>query len=332
MLLNDYSMIAFANALEAFRMANYISRRELYRWEVVPITEQGVVASNGLQMHTTGDLRTLDDCSMVMVCAGVDVRRATTDKVHQVLRHLAGRDIALGALCTGSYALASAGLLDNYRCSVHWENLAAMREEFPRIRFTQAVYVIDHDRFTSSGGTAPLDMVLRLIRDQHGRQLATQISEQFILERQRAEDDCQKAPQPECIGPGYEHLAEALQFMAANIEEPLSVLEIANAIPLSVRQLERLFHRYCQMSPAQYYMQLRLQRARELLTHSALPIMEITVACGFQSASHFCKAYRQLFGHAPSEERRQSKNRPDIAVPGTVSARTLQQAERRIAA
>jgi transcriptional regulator GlxA family with amidase domain len=304
LLLSDYSMIAFANAIEVFRMANYLSRRTLYTWDVVPAQELGATASNGLNVHATASVESLGGCDMVLVCGGIDVRAATDEHVRGTLRHLAARQVPLGALCTGSYALASAGLLDGYRCAVHWENLAAMREEFPKVVFAQAVFTIDRDRYTCSGGTAPLDMALHLVRERHGSQLATQISEQFILERQRASTDRQRMPQPECIGPGYQHLTEAAEIMAANIEEPLALQEIAEAIHISLRQLERLFHRYYSMNPAQYYMNLRLRRARELLTHSSLPIMQITIACGFQSSSHFCKAYRNLFGHPPSEERR----------------------------
>jgi transcriptional regulator GlxA family with amidase domain len=304
LLLSDYSMIAFANAIEVFRMANYLSRQTLYTWDVVPAQTLGATASNGLNLAATASIDSLGGCDMVLVCGGIDVRAATDEYVRGTLRHLAARQVPLGALCTGSYALASAGLLDGHRCAVHWENLAAMREEFPKVVFAQAVFTIDRDRYTCSGGTAPLDMALHLVRERHGSQLATQISEQFILERQRASTDRQRMPQPECIGPGYQHLTEAAEIMAANIEEPLALQEIAEAISISLRQLERLFHRYYAMNPAQYYMNLRLRRARELLTHSSLPIMQITIACGFQSSSHFCKAYRNLFGHPPSEERR----------------------------
>jgi transcriptional regulator GlxA family with amidase domain len=303
LLLNDYSMIAFANAIEVLRMANYLSRRTLYTWDVVPAHDASA-ASNGLKLTTASTFEDLAACDIVLVCGGIDVRAATDADLRNTLRHLAARRVPLGALCTGSYALASAGLLDGYRCAVHWENLAAMREEFPNVVFAQAVFTIDRDRYTCSGGTAPLDMALHLVRERHGSQLATQISEQFILERQRASTDRQHMPKPECIGPGYQHLTEAGEIMAANIEEPLTLQEIANVVGISLRQLERLFDRYYSMNPAQYYMNLRLRRARELLTHSTLPIMQITIACGFQSSSHFCKAYRNLFGHPPSEERR----------------------------
>jgi transcriptional regulator GlxA family with amidase domain len=315
-LLRNYSMIAFANAIEVLRMANYLSRETLYRWTVVCADGDAAEASNGLSLQSAGSLEALDACDAVFVCGGVEVQAATTEQLRQDLRRRAARGQALGALCTGAHALASAGVLDGYRCAVHWENLAAIRETFPKVDFAQEVFLIDRDRYTSSGGTAPLHLMLHLIRNRHGTRLAMDISEQFIVDRLRAPSDMQRIPQPECIGPGYEHLAEAAELMAANIEEPLPLAEIASAIRISLRQLERVFHRYYSMNPAQYYMNLRLRRARELLMHTSQPIMHITVACGFQSSSHFCKAYRSLFGHAPSDLRRASA----VAQDGTERA------------
>lgn len=308
-LLHDFSMIAFANAVETLRMANYISRRTLYRWTVVQAEPSQPVASNGLTVSSNGSAEDLASCNLVLVCGGLNIRQVTTDPVRRLLRQCAARGAAMGALCTGSFALASAGLLDNHRCAIHWENLAAISEEFPKVRFTPEVFIFDRDRITCSGGTAPLHMVLHLIRGHHGPKLVMAVSEQFIVERLRASSDRQRIPQPECIGPGYQHLTEAAEIMAANLEEPLSLIELAGLVGLSLRQLERLFNRYFSMNPAQYYMNLRLRRAQELLTHSSQPIMQVTVACGFQSSSHFCKAYRSLFGHAPSDERRQQADK-----------------------
>lgn len=304
LLLRDYSMVAFANALETLRMANYISRRGLYRWSVVTPDGEAAIASNGLSLACTGGHEALLDCDLVFVCGGTDVRAAVTETTRRLLRQCAGRGVTLGALCTGAFALASAGVLDGYRCAIHWENLAAIRDEFPKVSFAQEVFIVDRDRITCSGGIAPMHLMLHLVRARHGGRLALEISEQFIVERLRAADDRQRIPQPECIGPGYQHLSEAAELMAANIEEPLPLADVASAINLSLRQLGRLFNRYFSMNPAQYYMNLRLRRARELLMHTSLPVMQITMASGFHSSSHFCKAYRDLFGHPPSDERR----------------------------
>ncbi len=313
-LMPDYSMIAFANAVETLRMANYISRQTLYRWTVVLSSPTEMSASNGLTLAASHDMSALETCETVYVCGGVNIRANTDEALRKNLRQLAARGKTLGALCTGTFALASAGLLDGRRCAIHWENLAAMREEFPKVNFCTEVFVVEDKRITCSGGTAPLHLMLHLIRAQQGPKLVMDISEQFIVERLRASGDRQRIPQPECIGPGYQHLTEVAQIMAANIEEPLTLVELADAISLSLRQLERLFHRYFNMGPAQYYMNLRLRRAQELLTHTSLPIMEVTLACGFQSASHFSKAYRSLFGYSPSQERGQKSITPPLAA------------------
>lgn len=304
LLLHSYSMIAFANALEVLRMANLLSGQRLYTWTVATSDGSVVPASNGLSVEKPGVLADLDACDLVFVCGGVEVQKAIGGAVLQDLRRRAARGQALGGLCTGTHALAEAGVINGYRCAVHWENLSALREACPKVRFALEVFVVDRDRVTASGGIAPLHLMLHLVRTHHGNKLAMAISEQFIIDRVRDQSEQQRLPQPEFVGPGYEHLIEATELMAANIEEPLALSEIAEATGVSLRQLERLFHRYHDVTPAQHYMALRLRRARELLAHTSAPIMQITVACGFQTASHFCKAYRAQFGHSPSDHRR----------------------------
>lgn len=305
LLLDSYSMIAFANALEVLRMANLLSGQRLYTWAVATVNGEATSASNGLAIANPVSLADLDACDVVFVCGGVEVQKAISAAVVQDLRRRAARGQVLGGLCTGAHALAEAGVMNGYRCAVHWENLTALREAWPKVRFALEVFVIDRDRITASGGIAPLHLMLHLVRGHHGNKLAMSISEQFIVDRIRDQTDQQKLPQPEFVGPGYEHLVEAMELMAANIEEPLALSEIADAAGVSLRQLERLFHRYHDVTPAQHYLALRLRRARELLAHTSAPIMQITVACGFQTASHFCKAYRTQFGHSPSDHRRQ---------------------------
>lgn len=323
LLLENYSMIAFTNAVEVLRMANLLSRQKLYTWTVASANGSQSAASNGLTVEDSGNLEALDACDLVFVCGGVEVQKAISDSVVQDLRRRAARGQALGALCTGTHALAAAGVLDGYRCAVHWENLVALRESHPKVHFALEVFVIDRERVTASGGIAPLHLMIHMVRAHHGNKLAMAISEQFIVDRVRDQTDQQKLPQPEFVGPGYEHLVEAAELMAANIEEPLTLSEIADAAGISLRQLERLFHRYYNVTPAQHYLTLRLRRARELLSHTSAPIMQITVACGFQTASHFCKAYRALFGHSPSEHRRQggSQGLVHVGVAADTGAR-----------
>jgi transcriptional regulator GlxA family with amidase domain len=206
--------------------------------------------------------------------------------------------------------LARAGLLDGRRCTLHWENLAAFAEQFPRITTTTDIFVIDGDRFTCSGGTAALDMMLELITARDGRALANDVSEQFIHPRIRGARDQQRMAAQSRLGAASEKLVAAVGLMESSTEEAREVADIAARVSLSARQLERLFAKYVHKSPSRYYRELRLDRARRLLLETTKPILDIAVACGFASASHFSRCYRIVYGHRPSAERAAQPARP----------------------
>ena len=316
--LRQFSMIAFTNAIEPLRMANYLSREEIYRWTVYSVDGMPVPASNGLTVAQTAPIDESDLPDILFVCGGIDVQHVVDESLLQLLRRIARKRIVIGALCTGSYALAKAGLLDDYRCAIHWENLSALRETFPRTVFTPDLFVVDRDRCTCTGGIAPLDLMLHLIAPRIGKTLTAGISDQFIVERVRDGKDRQRIPLPARLGGYHKSLTQAAALMEANIEEPLSLEELAQMTEVSQRQLQRLFRRNLGVTPAQYYVNMRLRRARELLLQTDLPIMNITVACGFRSPCHFSKSYRSVFGHSPSRERR-DPDRTDTSarLPGS---------------
>ncbi|MEC5162035.1 AraC family transcriptional regulator, glycine betaine-responsive activator [Janthinobacterium sp. CG_23.3] len=327
LVLNNFSMIAFANALEPLRMANYLSRKNLYSWFVINADSADSTdstgpasgaASNGLSLSPMYRADEAPPCDILFVCGGTHVREAVTNDVVKLLRVYAGRGTPLGGLCTGTFALAKAGLLNGYRCAIHWENLASIREEFPAILFSSDLFVIDRSMFTCTGGTAPLDLMLNLIRLKGGKSLASDVSEQFSVERIRDQKDQQHIPLLSRVGFGHEALLDAAVFMEMNIEEPFALDVLAEQVGLSLRQLERLFKRYLNITPAQHYLNLRLRRGREFLLQTNMSVMEVTVACGFQSSSHFCKSYRSLFGYAPSRERHQDHSLPPAPPPAAV--------------
>lgn len=305
--LHNYSMIALSSAVEPLRMANRICKRDAYEWSILSLDGAPVPASNGLTLSPTLPLERGAGWNVIFVCGGIDVQRATTPALVAALRRLAQRKIDLGSLCTGGYALAKAGLLDHYRAAIHWENMSALREEFPQIRFVEQLFAIDRDRYTCSGGVAPLDLMLNLISARLGDDVAPKISEQFILDRIRGERDRQHIPLQAKIGSFHETLIKAAALMEANIEEPMSLDQLAEAVGVSRRQIERLFKRHLNLVPTRYYLELRLHRARELLLQTPMSIMDITIACGFQSPPHFSKCYRSLFGYPPSAERQMQR-------------------------
>ncbi len=305
--LPNYSLIALSSAVEVLRMANRVTKQDIYEWSLASLDGLPTPASNGLSMSPTLAVENMGTADIVFVCGGVNVEQSVTPELLQVLKSLAKKQVPLGSLCTGGYALAKAGLLDKYKAVIHWENMSALREQFPRVIFSDQLFVVDRDRYTCSGGIAPLDLMLNIIKAHVGRDIAPMISEQFILDRIRNDQDRQHVPLQARVGLFHENLIEAAALMEANIEEPLSLDEIAALVGVSRRQIERLFKRYVGEVPTKYYLDMRLRRARGLLLQTAMSIMDIAVACGFQSPPHFSKCYRNMFGHTPSAERQNSR-------------------------
>lgn len=310
--LNNFSMIAFSNAIEILRMANYLVGEDIYQWSVITPDGLPVQASNGLSFLKTTTLENAGIPDVLLVCGGIDVQDAVDPSVIRLLTQVSKQDIWLGSVCTGSYALAKAGLLDGYRCTIHWENMASLCEEFPYINFMEELFVIDRNRCTCAGGTAPLDLMLAFVSARFGKNLVAEISDQFMVVRARDSKDQQHIPVAARVGYSHKALVEVSALMEANIEEPLTLDELARLAGLSQRHLQRMFRHTLSMTPMHYYLNLRLRRARALLLQTEMSIMSITVACGFQSSCHFSKSYRTLFGYSPSVERRQHEHAPAV--------------------
>ena len=308
LLLPEYSMIAFTSGVEPLRMANRLSGKTLYEWSVITTTGDPVQSSSGLTVLADKALHNALPLDMIFVCGGVNIQSHAEKSTLFWLKKLEKSQTSMGAICTGTYLLAKAGLLDKHRCTIHWENMASMREEFPNVIVSSELFEIDNNRYTCAGGTATLDLMLNIIKKQHSVELAAAISEEFILERIRNQNDRQRIPLKQYLGTGQPKLIEAVTLMESNIEEPISLDELAYHVGLSRRQLERLFQKYLKCVPTRYYLELRLKRARELLLQTSKSIVDVAFACGFVSAPHFSKCYRDMFGSAPRDERRLKKN------------------------
>ena len=304
LMLPEYTLSAFSNAIGILRMANRLTDRALYTWSVHSFDGQSVISSAGLELTIDGSLADATDANILMVCGGYSVKKYCNKLLTDGLRKIAKRKIPIGGIDTGTYALAVAGLLDGYRCTIHWENLSSLREEFPRLEITSSLFVIDRDRYTCSGGISSIDLMLNLIASIHGHQLVQEISEQFTCDRVRTEKDAQRAPLKYLIGASQPRLVDAVTLMESNIEEPLTLDEVADYVGISRRQLERLFNRYLHCAPSRYYLELRLSRARLLLLQTSIAVIDVAISCGFSTAPHFSKCYSDLYGKPPSAERR----------------------------
>jgi transcriptional regulator GlxA family with amidase domain len=302
-LAPNFSMIAFAATLEPLRIANRLARRELFTWRLASEQGKPVRCSNGAAVGVDVDLADTGRGATIVLCGGIDIHQAATRALMTWLRKQARLGAKFGAVCTGAWVLAKAGFLDGKRCTIHWENREAFAEEFPEIEVSNHVYEIDGDTLTSAGGTAGADMMLELISRAYGSDLASLVADQMILAPVRASSEEQRLSVPARIGVRHPKLVSIIQKMERHIEEPISPSDLAREVGMSTRQLERLFRRYLDRPPKRYYMELRLQRARNLLLQTDMSVINVALACGFTSPSHFSKCYRAQYGRTPYRER-----------------------------
>ena len=304
LLLPNFTMLALCSVVDPMRLANQLAGRELYDWSIVTEDGQPVASSGGVKTMADTSIQHAPSCGMLMVVGGWDIAANFTENHLKFLRQLDQQGVRLAGVCTGAYVLAEAGLMDGYKCSTHWENMAVLQERHPLVECNNQLFTITGNRVTSSGGTAALDMMINLVGKDHGMSLANAISQMFILDRIRTESDHQKVPLKLATGMAAPpKLVEATELMEANIEEPISLEELSKMLDISRRQLERLFKNNLNCPPSRYYLRVRLFRARQLLKQTTLPIIDIASLCGFVSTPHFSKCYRTHLGIPPRLER-----------------------------
>ena len=311
-LTPKFSMMACSVAVDALRLTNRVLGKQTYAWHMVSKDGGPVRSSSGMEVVADCDLeavrRATSDpttTSMMIVCSGIEVEKYDEPAVFGWLRRLHSRGIAIGGLCTGAWILARSGLLDNRRCAIHWENLPGFSEKFPDVFVRSCLFEVDNSLYTCAGGTASLDMMLHLIGRAHGEQVVARICELSLIDRIRPADDRQRLPIGARVGVQNPRLLAIIELMEANVAEPLSLAEISDVTGISRRHVERLFRQHLGRSPARYYLDVRLERARRLLRHSNLPIVEVAIAAGFVSASHFSKRYRERYDVTPQADRRE---------------------------
>ncbi len=302
-LLDQFTMLSFACAIEGLRIANRMSGQALYEWRLVGETGSGVRCSAGALFPLDGTLGEVRRNDTICLCSGLDVAQVTTRPLLSWLRREDRRGARIGGLCTAAWIMAEAGLLDRRRSTIHWENQDGFAERFPDVTLTKSVFTVDGRYFTTAGGTSSIDLMLKLIADDHGDDLANEVADQLIYSSIRTDQDTQRLSMPSRIGVRHPKLARVIQMMEGHIEDPISPAILAREVGLSARQLERLFRRYLNRSPKRYYMQLRLQRARSLLLQTDMSVIAIAMACGFASPSHFSKCYRAQYATTPYRER-----------------------------
>jgi transcriptional regulator GlxA family with amidase domain len=303
-LLPDFTLLAFSAALDPLRIANQLAQLPLYRWTVTSVAGEPVISSCGMSVNVDEPLGPATRETDLVVCGGTVRSGSASKKLLSLLRQHSRFGGRVGGICTGTIALAQAGLLAGRRATLHWENQPAFRETFPEIEVSENAYEIDGGVFTCGGGVGATDMMLEWIEADYGPSFANVVADMCLHTQRRADRAPQRASISNALNSRNPLLVGAIKVMQANIETPVSMEELAEAVKCSRRQLERLFTKYLQQTPHRFYRDLRLDHARGLLRETDLSVSEISVASGFTSPMVFSKSFRMRFGFSPARGRK----------------------------
>ncbi|HDZ56325.1 MAG TPA: GlxA family transcriptional regulator [Pseudomonas xinjiangensis] len=296
------------SGLSVLRSANRMAGYGCYSVQCYTLGNEPIITDEGWQLPA----RTWTGCHtglsrFWLVADSSSIPEVVSPHLTHQFKALAREGVALGGLEGGVFALAMAGLLDNHRCAVHWRLIDEFRERFPGVQATSQLFEQDRGRLSSSGCQATVDLFLCQLAEDYGHDLAALVAEDLIAERIRDGGERQRIPLRNRLGSTHPKLTQAVILMESNIEEPLTTDEIARHVCVSRRQLERIFKQYLNSVPSQYYLELRLNRARQMLMQTSKSIIQIGLSCGFSSGPHFSSAYRNCFGITPREDRNQRR-------------------------
>ncbi len=302
LLINGFPLMPYAAVIEPMRAANLLSGRQLFRWTNIASTST-VVSSSGVEAQCESMGRALPRFDLLFVVTGGNPARFEHAPTFAWLRRLAKAGTRLGGISGGPFILAKAGLMDGHSMTVHWEHAPALREAFPMVHVRRSLFVIDRQRITCAGGTAPLDMMHALIAETHGAALAQSVSDWFLHTDVRPSHGAQRASIVERYGVHDAKLIATLEMMESNMGDPLPRAELAKRAGLSTRQLDRLFASHLGTSLQSQYMEIRLANACAMLRQTGISVTGVALANGFSSGSHFSRAYKEKYGKPPRAER-----------------------------
>lgn len=299
-LVPGFTLLAFSSAVEPLRIANQLSQKPLYSWTVLSENGEPVESSSGIALDVDGKLENLDKSVRLFVSAGNSTAASESPAIVAATHRHYRFGGVVGGICTGAVALARAGLLEGRRFTLHWENQPAFLETFRDLTPTSARYESDDRIVTCGGGAASMDMMLNFIAQDHGDDFATMVSEMCLLPVMSGTVREQRSSLGALMASRNPLLLKTVQHMQNHIDSPLTVEELAQLGGCSRRHLERLFDASIGQAPKRFYIELRLDRGRNLLSTTELSLLEIAMACGFESVSHFSKNFRRKFGVSPT--------------------------------
>ncbi|MEB8433409.1 GlxA family transcriptional regulator [Cocleimonas sp. KMM 6892] len=308
LLIDDFALMAFSSAIEPLRAANTLLKRAkeqaFYKIDLFSIDDVSTKSSMGIQVNATAKLEDAENVDILFVVGGGEFNVLKKPEIYKLLRKLSNQGMILGGVSGGPVTLALAGVMNNRRMTAHWEYTTALQELMPDILLENSLYVIDRDRYTCAGGVAPVDMMNAILTKHHGATFAQEVSDWFIHTEVRPSAGPQRSSLAERYPSATQPVILAIEAMQNHIADPLDLEQLARLSEISPRQLNRLFKDKLGHKTMEFYKQLRLQIANNLLKQSPMKIIEIAQATGFVSAAHFSASFSKLFGETPSELRK----------------------------
>ncbi|MEM9241221.1 MAG: GlxA family transcriptional regulator [Pseudomonadota bacterium] len=303
LVLDGFAAMSFAALTEPMRAANLLARQQIYDTVIFSAKGHPAQSSGATIVMPNTRIGQDDRLDYVFVVAGGDPMRFSDPGVTAWLTRMSRAGIPLGGVSGGPVILARAGLMEKRRMTVHWEHATALAEVSPHLVIERSLYVIDRDRVTCAGGSAPMDLMHDLITQHHGTEFARQVSDWFMHTNIRPSGGPQRAGLLERVGSQNPIILDAVKTMEAHVAEPLPLESLAKTAGVSPRQLNRLFAEKLGRPTMRYYREVRLEKAQSLLRNSPLSLTEIALATGFANSSHFSRAYAAQFGQPPSAHR-----------------------------
>ncbi len=304
LLLKNFSLLSFASAIEPLRIANKVLKRKAYTFRCCTLDGNDAVASNERTMRADCALDEIGRTDLLAVCSSDDIEQiALTGAQKARIRQLAKQSSRVAGICTGAYVLAGLGLLDNRNCTIHWEYADLFRELYPRAELVDSLIQTDGKYLTCAGGTAALDLMIGFIAQVHGGVVASDVGEIALHHDRRTGNERQHTLMRDDLDMVPQRVRNSIRLMTENISEPLSLQQIGDMLNVSPRQMQRDFQKYLNCSPLEYYNKIRIDIARQLVCRTSMRMIDIAVACGFASASHFSNRYRAAHGNSPAWDR-----------------------------
>lgn len=306
LIFPGFPMACLTSMIEPLRAANEIAQVRAFGWTLLSESGGPVDSSAGVAFHPASSLADAGPLDYLIILSPPTATFADPRKGNGALRLRARHGAVIGGISGGVFPLARAGLLDGHCASVHWCYATAFATEFPDLRRTDDVIMVDRRRMTASGAAAGFDLSLRLIRQRLGNAVTTEVACWFQHPLMRGDGVRQRVPALQSdaasdmlAGP----VAQALQIMEDHLDDPVAIGDICAQVGVTPRHLERLFKQQLGQGPKLCYRARRLDAARQLVMYSNRPIREIALATGFASAAALRRRYRDSYGLPPEQDR-----------------------------